>query len=208
MSETETTNVQDLINDLNKATENDVRETATLNEEPPAPNKDDFSAPEPPPLNDSGAPKASEIFTTEKAKSTAHTWVKWFNSLMKMSFPWFYEKTVLRKGDKEKMSDFVARNKDKSEVEMSYLSATDPEMRPVTNRFERYAKACEQVPLSEDEMNMIAEPLSELIIKYKAMQLGPEWSLVIAVFIVMLPRFEPLMPGLGQLFTKAQTKAS
>jgi hypothetical protein len=163
---------------------------------------------------DPGAPSPSpamrvkEPFTEDKAKSMAGTWVKWFNSVLKLSFPWFYRKTILAKGDEEKMAAFVRKNRGKTEREMQDAISNDDTLWPVQTRFDRYMKALEAAPLSEEEMQFISEPLSELIIKYRWMQLGPEWSLVIAVFLVMLPRLEPVIPGLRKLFETDKSSPS
>jgi len=201
---TDTSNVEELISQLNEKTENDKTETV----EPvqaARPNRDDFT--EPP--NDINAPKASEqIFNTDKAKGMAQTWLKWLNSLMKIGFPYFYRSTVLAKGDQERMAAFVRSHAGHSEKQMEEAISSDNEMWPVKTRFDRYLKACEEVPLSQEEIDYIAEPLSELIVKYRFLQLSPEWSLVIAVLIVMMPRFEPMIPGLSKVFTSASEKAN
>ncbi len=145
-------------------------------------------------------------WTADKAKATANTWVKWFNSFMKLSFPWFYKKTILEKGDEKKMADFVRLHRGKTEKEMQDIISNDDNLWPVQNRFDRYLKAMEAAPLSSEEMEFIAEPLSELIIKYRWMQLGPEWSLVIAVLLIMLPRLEPVIPGLKKAFSSDEAK--
>lgn len=200
-------NVDDLINQLNEATESDQREEqkpeAPKPTDQPAANPTDFEpGPEP------AAAKPVEAFTPDRARATANTWLKWFNSLLKISFPYLYKKTVLRPGDQERMAQFVRSNAGKSEREMETIISSDDTMWPVKTRFDKYLKACEEIELSQDEINHIAEPLAELIVKYRWMQLSPEWSLVIAVCIVMLPRFEPMIPNLAKVFNAANNKAS
>jgi hypothetical protein len=170
----------------------------------PGPNPDDFAPPPPP--GSEPKPAATPI-TPEKAKAMAKTWTKWFNGAIKWSFPWFYRKTILQKGDQEKMTAFISENRGLSENELNAAINVSHELYPVKNRIERYLDAKEGLAFTEEEIGFIAEPLSDLIIKYKHLQLTPEWSLVIAVCIVMAPRFEPMMPDMGRIFSSAQKKA-
>jgi hypothetical protein len=147
-------------------------------------------------------------YSPTKAKSTAKTWTKWLSSLMRFTFPYFYKRTILAKGDVEKMKVFVDQHKGMSEKQMEDAINNDQEMFSVNTRFDRYLKAIDSVKFTDEEMDYIAEPLSDLIIKYRHLQLGPEWSLVLAVAIVMLPRFEPMFPGLGKIFSSAEKKAN
>lgn len=201
--------VNELISELSNETENDQREASQQQAPQPKPefNKTDFDLEQEP--TDKPESQINNTITPDKAKSTAQTWIKWFNSLMKMGFPYLYKKSVLKKGDQEKMNEFVRTQKaaGQSERQMEEAISSDNELWPVKNRFDKYLKACDEIPLSQDEIDYIAEPLSELIIKYKFMQLSPEWSLVIAVLIVMLPRFEPFMPGIGKIISSATEKS-
>lgn len=195
-----TTTVDDLLRELENETEGDARFQEEVKEKETGDSRPEDFEPQPP------KPPAEEPFTSDKAMGTARTWVKWFNSAMKMFMPWLYRKSVLEEGDQERMGAWVRDQKrqGRSEREMEEAISSDSSMWPVKNRFDRYLKACEEVPLNAEEMEMIAEPLSQLIIKYKTLQLGPEWSLVIAVFIVMLPRFEPMLKNLGLSTDKAK----
>ncbi len=145
------------------------------------------------------APPVKDI-STDKARSMATRWVKTFSSAMKVFFSWSYKKTILKPGDEQAMAEFVKAHKGQSEKEMQDAITNDSPMYDVSNRFDKYLKACESIPLDQDEIDSIAEPLEELIIKYKNLQLTPEWMLVISVGLVMLPRVTPLMPDLSKLF--------
>jgi hypothetical protein len=198
--------VNELISELSAETENDQREASQQQAQPkPEFDKTDFDLTQEP--TDKPESQINNTITPDKAKSTAQTWIKWFNSLMKMGFPYLYKKSVLKKGDQEKMAEFVRTHAGQSEKQMEEAISSDDNLWPVKNRFDKYIKACDEIPLSQEEIEYIAEPLSELIIKYKFMQLSPEWSLVIAVLIVMLPRFEPLMPGIGKIISTATDKS-
>lgn len=156
------------------------------------------------PSNTPGAsliePKPVEPMTAAKAKGMAQRWVKTFSSGLKLLLSAVYKKSLLKPGDEEKMAELVRQNRGKSDKEIfDAINSNDP-IYDVSNRFEAYIKAVDEIPLSQEEIDSIAEPLEELIQKYKSLQLGPEWMLVISVGIVMLPRVVPLMPDLSKIF--------
>ncbi len=140
----------------------------------------------------------------DKARTMATRWVKTFSNAMKVFFSWTYRKSILKPGDEQAMAEFVKAHKGESEKQMQDAITSDSPMYDVSNRFDKYMKACESIPLDQDEIDSIAEPLQELIVKYKTLQLSPEWMLVISVAFVMLPRVTPLMPDLSKLFAGKQ----
>jgi len=71
----------------------------------------------------------------------------------------------------------------------------NPEIFACYERFEQCRDLIKEAPLSQEEIDDIAEPLAEVMAKYNALQVGPEASLAFAIFIVMVPRIEPLIPG-------------
>lgn len=196
--------VEDLINELNEKTDTSAAGgTHPIHVEHTGP--DDFSAPAEP-VKQETPPEPP--FSLEKAKSNAVSWVKRFSTLMKSAFVPLYKWTVLAKGDIKKMEDFTRDNKGKSEQQVEDALHSDHELWPVANRFDKYMAAVKEIALTDEEINDIAEPLSELIMKYKKLQLSPEWMLAIAVFFVMLPRLQPMMPDLSKIFNSAQQKAA
>lgn len=146
--------------------------------------------------------------TQDKASSMARSWVKMFSSLMKLVFKPIYKKTILAKGDIEKMEAFRQKNAGMSEKQMEEALHSEHDLYPVANRFDRFMKAVEDLPLDQDEIDSIANPLSEVIVKYRKLQLGPEWMLLFAVCLVMVPRLSPMMPDLSKIFASADKKAS
>lgn len=146
-------------------------------------------------------------YTTDKALKTARSWVRSFSKLLKMIFKPVYRGTVLAKGDIEKMQEFRNKNRGLSETQMEEALHSQHDLYPVANRFDKYLKAVESIELEQDEIDAIAEPLSECIIKYRNLQLGPEWMLLFAVAMVMLPRLTPMIPDLSKIFASAQDKA-
>lgn len=141
-----------------------------------------------------------KVYTSDQAKATAISWVKKFSSIMKIIFAPLYRKTILAPGDEEKMREFVNKNKALSEKEKEAAIHSDHELSKVADRFDKYVKAIDDIPLNADEIEDLAQPLSELIIKYKNLQLGPEWTLAIAAGFITLPRLAPLMPDLSKIF--------
>lgn len=186
----ENNEVQTLIEQLNNES---FDQTNTVIEEAKAETNEGPKQPNP------NAP-VDEPITAAKAQSMAQRWVKTFSSVMKFGFSFLYKKTILQPGDEKAMGDFVRDHKGQSEKEMQDAIHTGHPLFDVSNRFEKYMKAVEEIPLSQDEIDSIAEPLQELIIKYKNLQLGPEWMLVISVGIVMLPRLSPMI-DFNKIFT-------
>lgn len=203
---TESHNVNDLIDDLRQETENAGIGKSTPEETPEKPAQ-------PPAGDDSGEyhfdPPLGETQPQDppidigKAQSIAMRYVKMFSSFMKMLLTPLYRKTILEDDDIKKMQAFRQKHHGKSEKEMDEAVHSDHDMWPVVNRFDQYMKAVQEIPLDEDEKKMIAEPLGEVIQKYKAFQLSPEWMLLIAVAMVMFPRMVKLIPDVNKAEAKA-----
>lgn len=202
-----TTTADDLINDLRQETENAGLGRSTAQEPASDP------ASEPIDSGDAGEyhfdPPSGESERVEPqldsgaAKSIAMRYVKMFSSFMKMILTPLYRVTILEKDDIEKMREFNQKNRGKSEKEMDEAVHSDHEMWPVVNRFDQYMKAIKEIPLDDDEKEMIATPLGEVIQKYKSLQLSPEWMLLIAVAMVMLPRIVKLIPDVNKAEAKS-----
>lgn len=204
---TEKSPVDSLIDDLNQRTTSQEPITeAVVDEAPESAQQGAFEQPPAPPVDlpESDIPS----WSMSKAKATATRWVKMFSSFMVMMLKPAYRSTILVKGDVQKMADFTQTHKGKSEQEMEAELKQSPEMQQVANRFDKYMKAVQDSPLAEDEIEMLADPLAECILKYKHLQLGPEWSLVLAALVIITPRLTPMMPDLSQILSKAQQKAS
>lgn len=205
------TNIEELVSQLNKETETasttlpppsepattTVQDNGAFEEEPRRVTEED--------LTDKQEPVSP--YTADKALKTARSWVRSFSKLLKMIFKPVYRGTVLAKGDIEKMQEFRNKNRGLSETQMEEALHSQHDLYPVANRFDKYLKAVESIELEQDEIDAIAEPLSECIIKYRSLQLGPEWMLLFAVAMVMLPRLTPMMPDLSKIFASAQEKA-
>jgi hypothetical protein len=184
----------DLINELKQQTENStINNTIEGNHE-----AEKFSSPAEEhfePVVDELQQQAPEPeFTSSAAKSTARRYLQMASSFLKLILRPIYKKTILQKQDISKMAEFNRKNSGKSEKQMEEALHSESEMWPVVNRFERYMKAVKEIPFDDDELEMMATPLSELIIKHKALRLSPEWMMVIAVSMVMLPRITNMIP--------------
>lgn len=201
------TTAEDLIEELRKESEGAVRrepKEATVIELQPDPVATNESAEAQGTFDEPAKPKAEaaevKTWTPDQAKTTAISWVKRFSSIMKFVFTPLYRKTILAKGDVEKMQNFVRENRALSEKEKEAAMHSDHELSKVADRFDKYLKACEEIPLNADEIEELSQPLSELIIKYKNLQLGPEWMLAIGVGFVSVSRLVPLFPDLSKIF--------
>lgn len=68
---------------------------------------------------------------------------------------------------------------------------SEPAMAEAYNNFLRVQKLVDQAPLSDEEKKDLLEPLAECVEKYRFMQIGPEFSLLMAVVVIMAPRIAP-----------------
>jgi hypothetical protein len=127
-------------------------------------------------------------------KKAAKRWIGLFDKMQKPFLVNAYEKAILKPGDEQllkshqKNVDLTGPKKIKDAI------SENDDLYYVLKRYDEYIDACKNIPFSEEEKEMIAEPLAELVEKYKKMHLSPEMALVAAVVMVMLPRVEPLFP--------------
>ena len=133
-------------------------------------------------------------------KVSARRWIKAINVLQKGILRRMYKKKILNEGDDEKVRKWKRDHQINPNARIEDVLEGDAE---TFDRVDRFMKAVEELPFTEDDINDMAEPLSEVIQKYKRLQMSPELALVISVMIVMLPRIEPVMPGFTRIFRRA-----
>lgn len=198
MAKQKPTNEIDLEKELDQETESTQTGSDFEPDLGPAPSADDFDMDEDWPVEDEPEPTQQDQsrFTPDYLRKTANRWVRAFDSLQRALIRPLYKKTILHEGDEAKAKAWT-RKYEETGGKMQDIIAGDWETK---ERLDRYTKAMESLPLSDDEREAIAEPLSELIEKYKHLQMSPEWALVFAVAIVMLPRLEPVFPSIRDLF--------
>lgn len=95
-----------------------------------------------------------------------------------------YPKTILVKGDKDKLRRYFDENERSEDVFDAY------------KRYQKLVEYSEALPFDKEDKERIIKPLSRIIQKYQTKALSPEWTLVLAVLIVMLPRLQPLFPSI------------
>jgi hypothetical protein len=195
-----------LLDELAKATA-PVAEPAFTPEAEPVqnvqPDPDDFDEPE------EEAPEEPQPEEPVKDKSfykrSAARMVKAFSSLLKVGAKKVYKKSVLKPGDIEEMSELKKRielsGKPQDRAIADAVSDND-KLYHVFKRFEEYDRLVKEAPLTEEEQEILIEPLSEVIEKHKFLQAGPEAALLMAVLIIMLPRLEPMFPNVKNMFNK------
>ncbi|MEQ8628095.1 hypothetical protein [Ekhidna sp.] len=137
-------------------------------------------------------------------KKTARRWIKTFNALQKWVLKGLYKKKILTSEDSEQIRKWKAQHKANPNVKMEDVIEGDAER---YERFDRFLTAVEDLPFTEEEIQDIAEPLSELIEKHRRLQMSPEVALLLAVIIVMLPRLEPILPDMTAIFNRAKKQA-
>jgi hypothetical protein len=199
----------DLINDLKQETENSRLHINT--DSPPAEQTPDSGGAQSSDQHfDPVSPEEQSKLTGQPdpeyspvaAKSAADRYVKMFSSFLKLILTPLYRKTILHKEDPKKMDEFRRKHAGQSEKQMDEAVHSDHEMWPVVNRFDQYMKAVAEIPLDEDERDMIATPLSDVLYRYRSFRLSPGWMLIVAVCIVMLPRLVSLIPDVNKAAEK------
>jgi|GEM_PF-3353140 len=187
----------DLEKELDKSTE-EINTAPDFEEAEPEENEDDFEEDYSALMDEDGdmdesAPEPTH--TKEYIKKTADRLVSAFDILQRAIMKPLYKKTMLRPGDADKAKKWARERENGQKIEDIVAGDYDTK-----ERLDAYVKALETLPLSDDDKEAIADPLSELVEKYRHLQLSPEWALVFAVGIVMLPRLEPLLPNMKDLF--------
>lgn len=134
-------------------------------------------------------------------KRMAKRWIQTFNVFQKTLLKPSYQRTILEKGDIEKMRSY-RKDAELSKCDITDIYHENEESYHVIERFDKYMKAVEDLPLTQEEIDDLTEPLSEVIQKYNSMQVGPEGQLLLAVLVIMLPRVEPVFPSIAKLFNR------
>lgn len=191
-------NADSLIQELNQETENANNTRSETKVEPTPINDEHFEEEVQPVQPKPEAPAPTQAMIRKMAAS----WVNKFNTLIRMIFTPIYKMKILEEGDIEKIAAFRKKNPGLSDAKLDEAIHNDSEMWPVVNRMDKFMKVVKEVPFTEEEKEDLIEPLAQLIEKYKKLQLGPEWMLAISVFLVMLPRIEPLFPNISKFFTR------
>lgn len=201
--------IDDINSELAEATREADQGQASLGSEPataPAPKVEDFDDPsvmnDTHDLDDDDAEDEPAAPSKSVLKKSATRIVKAFSSVVKLLAKKVYPAKILEPGDGELHAQIRAQvdaapKSQKTDVFNSLIA--QPEAAEMYERFLACQSAIEAAPLDQEEIEAIAEPLSDCLEKWKAAP-GPETALIIAVLVVMLPRIEPLFPGLSKAF--------
>lgn len=145
--------------------------------------------------------------TGASLKTMALRIVKAFNVVQKRTFLPLYKKRILQSGDEDVAANWLNVQETNKNFDWEQTVTKNPENYAIYKRVSKFQQLCEELPLTEDEINDIADPLAEVMEKRESLRMSPEGALALAVFLVMLPRIEPILPGLGSIFKKAKEKA-
>lgn len=140
----------------------------------------------------------------ESLQKMARRFVRFFDALQRLSLRPVYKRTILRPGDKEAADEFIRRAKSSGNSSIQDIDGLESDQ---VARIEKFMEAMKDLPLSDDDMESLIDPLADVIEKHRSLRMSPEAALVFSLLIVMLPRIEPIMPGLGNLFKKASEAA-
>jgi hypothetical protein len=135
----------------------------------------------------------------------AASWIDKADVFQRMCFKPTYTWALLEKGDLEAFKEFERKNSGMTDKEISDAISNDDKMWSISQRMKKCAAAIEKVPYTKEEKEDLLKPMADLIEKYKKLQLGPEWMLLISLFFIMLPRVEPFMPDIRKWFSSEET---
>lgn len=113
-----------------------------------------------------------------------------------------YAKTLLRSGDAEIINAVNAKvdrvPKERQTEAFNNEINANPETLSAYERSVAFSAAIKGLPLTQEEQELLARPVGNLLAHYEV-QPGPWGDLIIALFIIMLPRLEPMLPGAGKI---------
>lgn len=183
--------VDTLISELNQETENATMHIAPDSSAGGGDHFDEHR--EEPPAPDPEKP-AEEPITKSAAQSTAKFFVNMISGMMKMIFVPLYKYAILEPGDIKTMKDLRQKHKGATDKEVEEVISSNDKLWPVVNRFDQYMDAVKAVAFTEEEKEMLIEPLADCIVHYN-WKLSPGWMLGLALCMVMLPRFTRMIPN-------------
>jgi hypothetical protein len=130
-------------------------------------------------------PDAKEVLY-DSAK-LAPTIIEVVDTLLSKGMPFAYEATL---SSEDRAAMKVIARKYKAQRGKQVLDLSEDDIR-VTSIFIDYEDYCNELKLTEQEKKSLIEPLTELLkdVNYKT---SPGWALVIASFLIMIPRLIPL----------------
>jgi len=174
----------------------------------PTPNNDDFEEKPPveeekvnteentqaeftekePQLQKSSKPRVSE----EEYRNSAKMCIALVDGLQVISLPWLYQKSMFTKEELKNLKEINKRKKAAgSSGEETY---TDADL-VLLDKYSTFEELKENIPFTENEIELVENPLTQIFSKYN-LQPGPEFALISAAFVVLAPRFLPLLTGL------------
>jgi hypothetical protein len=132
----------------------------------------------------------------EALKKASLRWIGLFDHLQKPFLVNAYSKAILKPGDTEALTDAQKRYDLSNEKKIQEAVSENDHLYGILKRFDEYQQAIKGISFTEEEKEMIAEPLAEVVEIYKNMHMSPQMALLAAVAMVMLPRIEPIFPQL------------
>ncbi|MBO0930350.1 hypothetical protein [Fibrella aquatilis] len=160
------------------------------------PNPGDFEA-DPQPDDTTADPDAEPPKTRSFYRRQATQFVRTFDVAQKTVLASFvYPRTMLEPGDRALVSEYRTRYKTAKRSNRLEVPVEGDPLWDALRRYEQLDAAVGELPLTDDEKADLVAPLTDVLEKHQKKALTPEWALVVAVFLVMLPRLEPLFPNL------------
>ncbi len=177
-----------------------------VQEERPEPNLDDFAqetqedapqetqedAPQKTPTEAPPQEPIKKEITLEDATNTASMVVASYDALQTLTFPFLYQRALFTKEERQTLKNI------KVKMRQSGVASLDEHEQILFDKYTTYSDIKDSVSFTEDETQLIIQPLAEVFKKYN-ISLGPEMLLLGALATVSLPRFLPFFTPLEKL---------
>ena len=133
----------------------------------------------------------------------AKTYINFLSKAMSVAAKRYYPAALLSPEDQAKadfmsatVSSFPAAKRAQARAD---FIAQDQEAAEIAARIHELDQLVKGAPLSDEEKDMLIEPLGAVLEKYRWMQAGPEAQLLLALVVIMAPRIAPFFGSKTQL---------
>lgn len=211
--------VDDLLSRLHRATES--KPEPVIPDEPPLAGPGLTATPlgeslqeatDPVPGSEGNPPPAEPAKPPIDSGALAETLIKFVSNVFEVGGKKVYAAAILEEGDIEKINEVNREIRLATPVApeetLKLAIEREPTLAEVVLRFDAYHTAVKGAPFTDDEKQLLRQPLADVIEKYSWLHLGPEMILLITVCIVMTPRITPLFPGFTGLMAESLAKAN
>ncbi len=151
----------------------------------PEPNLNDFE-PEIKPEKVEPVPEEPSTLTLAQCRKSANGMVDLMDGTVSLVLPSVYKKRLFATKQKFNEAKMLARKY------RNNIQPVDENEQDLIDKYHDYLDYVDDLPIEDDEKELIAKPLADVLFKHQK-TMSPEFSLVIAVATVYLPKTLPLI---------------